>query len=79
MPAPESDRAIVNSDPLLSMRQAADYLGVSTSTMYEIAHREKFPIVLITRDRKIRRSILDEFIKQRETYWQLLPLRGFHS
>jgi excisionase family DNA binding protein len=59
----------LNPDPLFSMKQAAEYLGISVSAMYALAEREKFPIVLVTSDRKIRRSVLDAYIKKCEQPW----------
>jgi len=63
-----------NSDPLLSMDEGAAYLSICPSSMYELAKKEQFPIVFITKDRKIRQSVLDEFITRRqEPYrWFLL-------
>jgi excisionase family DNA binding protein len=64
---PDEPKGIVsNPDPLLSVKQAAYYLNISKSKMYEIVKKEKFPIVLIDSDIKIRKSILDRFIKQCE-------------
>jgi excisionase family DNA binding protein len=60
----------LNPDPLLSMKESAAYLGVSLSAMYALAEREKFPIVLVTSDRKIRRSVLDDYIKKCEQPWR---------
>ena len=59
----------LNPDPLFSMKEAANYLGVSLSTMYEIAEREQFPVIKVTSDRKIRKSVLDGYIKQCERPW----------
>jgi excisionase family DNA binding protein len=59
----------LNPDPLLSVKEAAKYLRVSLSTMYEIAEREKFPVIKVTSDRKIRKSVLDDYIKRCEQPW----------
>ena len=59
----------LNHDPLLSVTEAAIYLGISRSKMYEIAEREKLPCVRITSDRKIRRSILDKYVQTNESPW----------
>lgn len=56
----------LNPDPLFSMKQAALYLGVSLSKMYELAKREKLLVVKVTSDKKIRKSVLDAYIKQCE-------------
>lgn len=59
----------LNPDPLFSMKQAAEYLGISVSAMYALAEREKFLIVKVTSDRKIRKSVLDAYIKKCELPW----------
>lgn len=59
----------LNPDPLLSMKEAAQYLGVKISTMYDLAKREKFSVVKVTSDIKIRKSVLDTYIKQCEQPW----------
>ena len=59
----------LNPDPLLSMKEAAQYLGVKISTMYDLAKREKFSVVKVTSDIKIRKSVLDAYIKQCEQPW----------
>lgn len=59
----------LNPDPLFSMKQAAEYLGISVSAMYALAEREKFLIVKVTSDRKIRKSVLDAYIKKCEQPW----------
>jgi hypothetical protein len=59
----------LNPDPLLSMKESAAYLGISVSAMYALAEREKFQIVKVTSDRKIRKSVLDDYIKQCEQPW----------
>lgn len=60
----------INSDPLLTMKEAAAYLNISSSSMYALTEREKIPIVLITSDRKIRKSVLNDFITRREEPWR---------
>lgn len=59
----------LNPDPLYSMKESANYLGVSLSKMYDIAKENKFPVVKVTSDRKIRKSVLDDYIKQCEQAW----------
>jgi excisionase family DNA binding protein len=59
----------LNPDPLYSMKESAQYLGVSLSKMYDIAKENKFPVVKVTSDRKIRKSVLDGHIKQSEKPW----------
>ena len=60
----------LNPDPLLSMKEAANYLGVRSSTMYDIAKREQFPVTFITTDRKIKKSVLDAYINSKQTTWR---------
>jgi excisionase family DNA binding protein len=77
MSAPEpTDQYHLNTDPLLSMKQAATYLGISVSKMYELAKREQFSVVKVTSDRKIRRSVLDDYIMKSETPWCWMNLGG---
>jgi excisionase family DNA binding protein len=59
----------LNPDPLFSMKEAANYLAISVSKMYDLAKREKFSVVKVTSDRKIRKSVLDSHIKQCERPW----------
>jgi excisionase family DNA binding protein len=64
----------LNPDPLYSMKQAANYLGISVSKMYVIVKEKKMPCVQLTSDRKIRKSVLDEYIKKCERPWQLMDV-----
>ena len=66
----EFSSGIENPDPLLSTKEAAQYLGVKTSTMYEIAKREQFPVTFVTTDRKFKRSVLDAYINSKQTTWR---------
>ena len=63
----------LNPDPLLSVRQAAEYLNVSKSKMYEIINTEGLPTVRIG-DKKIQRSILDEYISKRKRTWHWMSV-----
>ena len=60
----------LNPDPLLSMKEAAQYLGVKISTMYEIAEREQFSVTFVTTDRKFKRSVIDAYINSKQTTWR---------
>ena len=64
----------LNPDPLLSMKEAANYLGISISKMYDLANREKLSVVKVTSDIKIRKSVLDTYIKQCEQPWCWAPV-----
>ena len=66
----EYSSGIENPDPLLSMKEAAQYLGVKISTMYEIAKREQFLVTFVTTDRKFKRSVLDAYINSKQTTWR---------
>lgn len=61
----------LNPDPLFSMKEAAKYLGISVSAMYGLGKREKFPVVKVISDMKIRKSVLDEYINKCEQPWYL--------
>ena len=65
---PDETKGVVsNPDPLLSVKDAADYLNISKSKMYEIVNRGLIPIVQIySDDKKIQQSVLDGLIKQCE-------------
>ena len=62
----------LNPDPLFSMKEAAKYLGISVSAMYQLGKREKFPVVKVISDKKIRKSVLDAYIKECEQSWYLM-------
>lgn len=55
-----------NDDPLLSRREAANYLGVGERTLanWKCAKRYGLPVVKIGRLAKYRRSDLDLFIAE---------------
>jgi excisionase family DNA binding protein len=57
-------------DPLLSPKQAAEYLGMKLATFYKYAKEHEIPRVRITADSKIRKSVLDELIRQNEQPWR---------
>ena len=60
----------INTDPLLSMKEAAVYINVSESSIYVIAERENLKVVRVTSDIKIRKSELDAYIKRCESTWR---------
>jgi len=68
---PDETKGVVsNPDPLLSVKQAANYLNISVSKMYEIAKKGKLTTVQIDSvDKKIQQSVLDRLIKQCEQPW----------
>jgi len=62
-----TEETFLNPDPLLSVRQAAEYLNVSKSKMYLIVKKKELPTVQIDSDDiKIRQSVLDRLIRQSE-------------
>jgi excisionase family DNA binding protein len=60
-----SDVRVTNPDPLFSVTEAARYMGLGRSTMYDLVKREQIPLVCLTKDRKILKSTLDELIRAR--------------
>ena len=68
MRSDESTVDRVASDRLLTVRQAADVLGHSVSTVRILINRGTLPAVKLGRSIRIRQSDLDTFISE-------LPLR----
>ena len=63
----ETKGVVSNPDPLLSVKEAADYLSISKSKMYLIVKKKELPTVQIdSNDKKIRQSVLDRLIRQSE-------------
>jgi excisionase family DNA binding protein len=48
-------------DPLLTADSAAKYLGISKTTLHKFVREGQLPCVLITADRRFRRSDLNQF------------------
>lgn len=48
-------------DPLLTADSAAEYLGISKTTLHKFVREGQLPCVLITADRRFRRSDLNHF------------------
>lgn len=51
------------SDIVYNVSEAAEALGVSRNTMYELIHREGFPTVKVGGRRLISRELLSEWVK----------------
>ena len=51
-------------DPFLTTQEAADYLGVSRSTVVRIVERGELPFTKVSRHRRIRFTDLQVFIEQ---------------
>lgn len=48
----------------LSVTEAAEALGISRRSMYELLHREGFPTLMIGGRRLISRELLAEWVRQ---------------
>jgi excisionase family DNA binding protein len=66
----EADYATATADPWLNHEQAADYLGISKSTLYQYASREKIECRKLGGRLEYLRSTLDRFKDQ-----QIRPAR----
>ena len=55
---------ITQYDPFLTTQEAADYLGVSRSTVVRIVERGELPFTKVSRHRRIRFTDLQAFIEQ---------------
>ena len=58
---------IIEGGGLLNSQQAADYLGIKLSTVYQMTMRRQIPIVKVGRLNRFRRQDLDAFINQNIT------------
>lgn len=58
----------LNTDPLLTRRQAAAYMNISYGTLgvWASTRRYKLPFILVGRDARYRKSVLDNFLAERE-------------
>lgn len=52
----------LNECGLMTPQQAADYLGIKLSTIYQMSMRRQIPIVKIGRLNRFRRQDLDKWI-----------------
>ncbi len=55
----------MNEDKLLTTKQAAEFLGIETHTLYAWRHLKRYslPVVKIGRLNKYRLSALNEFVE----------------
>jgi excisionase family DNA binding protein len=53
-----------NSESLMDMESAAEYLSIKKSSLYQICMRKQITVVKIGRLNKFRKSDLDNFINQ---------------
>ncbi len=55
----------VQQAPLLNIRQAAEYIGISTTMAYQMAARDELPgMVRIGRLVKVHRPTLDKWLEE---------------
>jgi excisionase family DNA binding protein len=55
-------------DPLLSIKEAAKYCGVSVTTMNSWRRKRMLPCIRINSDARVRRSDLNRFIARHKTW-----------
>lgn len=48
---------------LMDVKGASEYLGIKTSTLYQLCMRHKIPVVKIGRLNRFRKADLDAFIE----------------
>lgn len=48
---------------LMDVKGASEYLGIKTSTLYQLCMRRKIPVVKIGRLNRFRKTDLDAFIE----------------
>ncbi len=53
-----------NDEGMMGMDQAAKYLSIKKSTLYQLRSRKKITVVKIGNLNKFRKADLDDFIKQ---------------
>lgn len=53
---------VVNPDPLLTVPEAADYLGVPVHWMRRAIHERRLPVLRVGRNVRLRRSALDDYL-----------------
>ena len=53
-----------DNNGLMDMKQASEYLGIKTSTLYQMTMRHQIPVVKIGRLNRFRRTDLDNFISE---------------
>ncbi|MBM4056400.1 MAG: helix-turn-helix domain-containing protein [Planctomycetes bacterium] len=57
----------INEGGLMDMKQAAAYLAIKVSTLYQFCMRREIPVVKIGRLNRFRRQDLDAFINSNVT------------
>lgn len=55
-------------DRLYTVPEAAEYLRVSRSTMYDLIHQQNLPVVQLTTRKQLRRSTLERLIAERTVH-----------
>lgn len=60
-------RDVINPDPLLTVPEAAAYLGVPAHWMRRAIHERRLPVLRVGRNVRLRRSALDEYLAAHTT------------
>jgi len=57
------------TDPreVMNIRQASQYLGISTDTLYKYVYEEKIPAFKLGNRWKFKKTILDQWMEQKST------------
>lgn len=63
-----SRRPIMEDKKLLSLKEAAEMLGIHYTTMRQYARRGKFPVIRIGRLLKIEAKDIEEYIKKNKIF-----------
>ncbi len=63
-----SRRPIMEEKKLLSLKEAAEMLGIHYTTMRQYARRGKFPVIRIGRLLKIEAKDIEEYIKKNKIF-----------
>jgi excisionase family DNA binding protein len=57
--------AMADSREVMNIRQASQYLGVSTDTLYKYVYEEKIPAFKLGNRWKFKKTILDAWMEQK--------------
>lgn len=61
-----NDRARINLPAILVLKEAADYLNISPSTLYRMVQRGQFPAFRIANEWRFRIDVIDMWRMTRE-------------
>ena len=59
--------SMADSREVMNIRQASQYLGVSTDTLYKYVYEEKIPAFKLGNRWKFKKTILDQWMEQKST------------